>query len=408
MKSVNEIWQTRVNQHINETRMYLKYMLNDHLLFVFIFLGAGGALTYQRWLETLSPDFPAIVIMTFTFAFIVITSSVRTLLKEADIVFLLPMEFKLRGYFQKAFRYSFITQSFFIIVPLILFTPLYFKVTDANGRTLLICLGLLLLVKFWNLRVSWAMSFYTEASAKWSDLIVRFVLNVSVIYFIFSQDYLFLIVLFVIMTGYVLYFSNNVKQKALKWEQLIKREEGKKQSFYKIANLFTDVPKLKKQAKRRAYLDWMVKQVKYHQENVYEYLYVRALIRSGDYLGIIVRLTIIGSIILSFLNEQLTGYIVVSILFIFLTGIQIMSLYKHFELLELTNLYPNAEKKRLTSFLKIMFTVFLVQTVIYSLITLLFATVSIFGGTFIVTALFSYLFVFIYMKNRIKKSEKDV
>lgn len=408
MKSIEEIWKTRINHHINETRSYLKYMLNDHLLFVFIFLAAGGALSYQRWLETLSPHFPALIIMTITFTLIVISSHVRTLMKEADMMFLLPMEHKLKHYFQKAFSYSFITQSFVIIVAIILFAPLYFKVTQANGRILLISLILLLIVKYWNLRMSWKMGFLTDSSAKWSDLVVRFALNLSGIYFIFSQQYLFVIAIFFIMAGYDAYFFKLVKSKAVKWDQLIKKEEEKKQSFYKLANLFTDVPKLKKRAKRRKYLDWILKQITYQQGNVYKYLFSRALLRSGDYFGIVVRLTIIGSVILSVINEQLVGNVIVVIVFSFLTGIQIMSLYKHFDLLELPALYPNAEAYKLDSFVKVIYGFLLFQAIVFAIVTLLLSTITIFLVTILLNVLFVSLFVLVYMKNRVKKNEKDV
>lgn len=406
MKSIDEIWKKRVNHHINETRAYLKYMLNDHLLFVFIFLAAGGALTYSKWLETISPDFPVIIIMTITFSFIVISSNVRTLLKEADMMFLLPMEYKLNNYFKKAFSYSMITQSFVIIVAIILFAPLYVKVTSANGSVLLYSLILLLLVKYWNLRISWKMGFFTEASAKWSDLFVRFALNASAIFFIFSEQYFFVLIVFLLMTAYDVYFSKLVKSKGIKWDQLIKKEEEKKQSFYKIANLFTDVPKLKKAAKRRKYLDWILQQVKYHQKSVYEYLYVRGFLRSGDYFGIVIRLTLIGSVILTFVNNQLVGNVIVVIVFTFLTGIQIMSLYKHFELLELPNLYPTAEKYKLNSFLKIIFRILLAQVIIFAIVTLLLSTIAIFIVTLSANAIFVSLFVLVYMRSRLKKSEK--
>jgi ABC-2 type transport system permease protein len=408
MKSIDEIWKTRLNHHINETRSYLKYMLNDHLLFVFIFLAAGGALTYSKWLETLSPNFPAILIMTITFSFIVLTSNVRTLLIEADMVFLLPMEHKLKNYFQKAFSYSLISQSFVIIVTIILFAPLYFKVAPVNGRVLLVSLILLIIVKYWNLRISWKMGYYTDSSAKWSDILVRFAINACVIFFIFSQQYIFVLILFLIMAGYDVYFSKLVLPKAIKWDQLIKKEEEKKQSFYKIANLFTDIPKLKKRAKRRKYLDWVLKQVTYNQENVYEYLYTRALLRSGDYFGIVIRLTIIGSVVLTFINEQLVGNVIVVIVFTFLTGIQIMSLYKHFELLELPNLYPNAEKNKLSSFVKVIYRSLLAQTIIFAIVTLLLSSITIFVVTLGVNALFVSLFVLVYMRSRLKKNEKDV
>lgn len=408
MKTIDEIWKTRVNHHINETRSYLKYMLNDHLLFVFIFLAAGGALSYQKWLDTLSPDFPAVLIMTVTFSLIVITSTVRTLLKQADMVFLLPMEHKLKKYFQKAFLYSLITQSFMIIVVLILFTPLYFKVTTANGTILLISLILLLVVKFWNLYVSWKMEYITDPSAKWIDLIVRLAINFSVIFFILSEQYLFALIVFLIMTGYALYFSKHVLPKAVKWDQLINKEDQRKQSFYKIANMFTDVPKLKKIAKRRKYLDWILKQVKYDQENVYQYLFIRAFLRSGDYFGIFLRLTIIGSVLLIVIDNQLIGNVVIAVAFTFLTGIQIMSLFKHYELLELPNLYPHAEKKKMDGFIKVIFNALIFQAIIFSIVTLWTSTIYQFIVTLIMGALFVGLFVLVYMKNRLKKSEKGV
>ncbi|WP_226670059.1 ABC transporter permease [Metabacillus litoralis] len=406
MKSIEEIWSTRINHHINETRAYLKYMLNDHLLFVFIFLGAGGALTYSKWLEVLPPDFPAVFIMTLTFAFIIITSGVRTLLKEADIVFLLPMEHKLDSYFKKAFSYSMISQSFIVIVTMILFAPLFLKATNANARVLLLSILLLLVIKFWNLRISWKMGYFTEASSKWNDLIVRFAINVLSIFFLLSQQYIFVGIVFIIMFAYDFYFSKIISKKAIKWEQLIQKEDSKKQSFYKIANLFTDVPKLKKQAKRRKYLDWFVKQVAYQQDNVYEYLFIRAFLRSGDYLGIFVRLSLIGSIIITFIDDQLYGNAIVSIFFIFLTGIQIMSLYKHYELLELPNLYPKAEVRKLTSFLKIMFRMLLIQVSVYSLVTLFTADIVTFAITLLSGLAFVAIFVFVYMNNRIKQKEK--
>jgi ABC-2 type transport system permease protein len=252
------------------------------------------------------------------------------------------------------------------------------------------------------------MGYFTDWAAKWSDILVRFTMNVCVIFFILSQQYVFVLVLFLLMAGYDGYFSKLVKPKAIKWDQLIKKEEEKKQSFYKIANLFTDVPKLKKGAKRRKYLDWILKQVNYHQENVYEYLYIRALLRSGDYFGIIIRLTIIGSVILTFINDQPVGSAIVVVVFTFLTGIQIMSLYKHFELLELPNLYPKAEKNRLRSFIKIIFRVLIVQTIIYAMVTLFTSTIYIFVVTLCVDVLFVSMFVLVYMKKRLNKSDKDV
>lgn len=37
MNNMLDIWQSRPQEHIKETRTYMKYMLNDHLVIVLIF-----------------------------------------------------------------------------------------------------------------------------------------------------------------------------------------------------------------------------------------------------------------------------------------------------------------------------------------------------------------------------------
>lgn len=37
MNNMLDIWQSRLQEHIKETRTYMKYMLNDHLVIVLIF-----------------------------------------------------------------------------------------------------------------------------------------------------------------------------------------------------------------------------------------------------------------------------------------------------------------------------------------------------------------------------------
>lgn len=47
MNNMSTIWQSRLEEHIKETRMYMKYMLNDHLVIVLIFYCRRGKLVQQ-------------------------------------------------------------------------------------------------------------------------------------------------------------------------------------------------------------------------------------------------------------------------------------------------------------------------------------------------------------------------
>lgn len=59
MNNMLDIWQSRLQEHIKETRMYMKYMLNDHLVIVLIFLSqvrrAGTANGYGTFPLTFRP-----------------------------------------------------------------------------------------------------------------------------------------------------------------------------------------------------------------------------------------------------------------------------------------------------------------------------------------------------------------
>ena len=52
-----------------------------------------------------------------------------------------------------------------------------------------------------------------------------------------------------IFFGLYVYYKQQTKEKGLKWEFLIEQDESRMTSFYRLANLFTDVPKLKNQVK---------------------------------------------------------------------------------------------------------------------------------------------------------------
>ena len=88
--------------YTKELRRYFKYMFNDHLLFVLIFGGGAAIYYYSQWVNTLTSGFPVGIIMAVVLG-LICSQQARFihLLKEADIVFLLPLETKLMEIFQE-------------------------------------------------------------------------------------------------------------------------------------------------------------------------------------------------------------------------------------------------------------------------------------------------------------------
>ncbi|AZB42245.1 ABC transporter permease [Bacillus sp. FJAT-42376] len=402
MKNVLELWGARLEEHIKEVRSYLRYMLNDHLLIVMIFLLAGGALGYQSWLKELPDSFPAEILIAAVFALILIFSSVRTLFKEADLVFLLPLEEKMHTYLKKAKGYSFIQSLIPLILLYLLLGPLYLAVS-VSGTPYIYTGVLLLVLNFWNMESDWFISYSDDASSAIWDRIVRFALNAAVLYFVLTEHYLFAVIVIVLMLGLMIYYAKAAKGKGLKWDRLIRTELRKKQSFYRLANLFTDVPKLKKEAHRRAYLDWVLQSIRYGREHVYMYMFARAFIRSTDYLGIFIRLTVISGLVLGFADMSLWAAVLVTAGTIFLTGIQLIVLVRHFDMLSIPDLYPVHPETKLKSFLTLLRNILFVQGLILGAVLLVkmewIQGAASIGGAIV----FVLIFVSGYAKKRIEK-----
>lgn len=171
--------------------------------------------------------------------------------------------------------------------------------------------------------------------------------------------------------------------------------------FYRFANMFTDVPGLEYNVKRRKWLDWLERFIPFKQENVYTYLFLNTFLRGGDYFGLFVRLTIVGAIGI-YLLPALYGKLLFVVLFLFLTGFQLVPLWKHHQNKILFNLYPVGEETKRSSFKILLFCLLAVQS-------LLLATAVLIGGNLLTAAaalggglLFSCLFVFFYINNKLR------
>ncbi|MGF2615254.1 ABC transporter permease [Rossellomorea vietnamensis] len=403
MKNIDEIWKKRVVEYNAELRKYLRYMFNDHLLFVLIFALGGGAFTYNQWVATLDSSFPAPLIMAVILALLLSWSPVYTFLREADAVFLLPLESRMKSFFQKGIWASFISQSYILLLVLAAMMPMYVKVTGQGFQSFFLLLGLLLGLKVWNLYVRWYTLKNQEREAHLVDYAVRFALNAVFLYMVLSDASLVLAaVVAVILIGYLVYFKYSVKEKSVKWDVLISLEEQRMLLFYRMANMFTDVPKLKGKVHRRKWLDGLMNMPRYEQKQTFTFLYMRSLLRTSEYFGLYIRLSLIAMVILFFSDTLWLG-IVIGMLFMYLTGFQLIPMFKRFDYKIWVSLYPVAKGIKKQSFQKVVFWSLIVQAVLFSLALLLSGQWT--GAALMLAAglLFSYVFSFSYLIQRLKK-----
>ncbi|MGD6965415.1 ABC transporter permease [Rossellomorea vietnamensis] len=403
MKNIDEIWKKRVVEYNTELRKYLRYMFNDHLLFVLIFALGGGAFTYNQWVATLDGSFPAPLIMAVILGLILTWSPVYTFLREADAVFLLPLESRMKSFFQKGIWTSFISQSYILLLVLAAMMPMYVKVTGQEFQSFFLLLALLLGLKVWNLYVRWYTLKNQEREAHLVDYVIRFALNAVFLYMVLSDASMVLAaVVAIILLGYLFYFKLSVKEKSLKWDVLISLEEQRMLLFYRMANMFTDVPKLKGKVHRRRWLDGLLNTIKYQQKQTFTFLYARSLLRTSEYFGLYIRLSLIAMVILFFSDTLWLG-IAIGLLFMYLTGFQLIPMYKRFDYKIWVSLYPAAQGIKKQSFQKVVLWSLIVQAILFSIALLVSGQWA--GSALMLAAglLFSFVFSFSYLIQRLKK-----
>lgn len=401
----NGLWRERFSIFIQELQKYLRYVFNGHLLFVLI-IGIGGlAYYYSEWVKTLDESFPAAYIMAFIIALPLTNSPIYTLLKEPDMFFLLPIEKRLKNYFQKARRLSFIVQSYILLMFLAAGMPLLAAVEKVSIQDFISIFAVLLVVKYINLRIKWAVLRFQEKSTHIIDGLIRFFVNYLLLFFMLSKaSLIFSAITLIVLIALLFYYDKMTATKLLKWETLITLESKRMLAFYRFANMFTDVPKLKEKVSRRKWLDPILAFVSYRQENSYMFLYVRTFLRSSDYLGLYVRLTIIGIFVLLSLTSLIPQLIGAG-LFVYITGFQLILVRKQHENIIWHDLYPIIKVEKNQAIQKLLGTILALQTIVFAFFGLFTNGLLSFGLIIVVGFIIMGLLRSYYMK--IVRADQD-
>ncbi|MCD4644509.1 MULTISPECIES: ABC transporter permease [Bacillus] len=396
------LWKERFRHFLKEVRTYSKYVFNDHLKFIFVFIIGAGAYYYQQWLQTLTPSFPTAIVMAVLLGLVLTAGSIQTLLKEADLVYLLPVEEKLKPYFTKAFLFTFMIQLYIIAMLAAALAPLYFQQMKQTGANYIWIVIAFVIVKVWNLFVAWEKSFLTDQNVQRADWFIRFILNGLFVYVLVERtSVIFTGVIVFLMALYLAVMHQKVKGKPLNWEYLISEEGKKMMLLYRIANMFVDVPALKERVSRRKWLDFILSMI--GEKRTYLYLYTRTFLRSGNYFGLYMRLLVLGGIILYFI-PFLYGRFIVSFVFLYLIGYQLLTLWKHHRMKVWLDLYPVGGDEKKRDFLTLLNAILIIGSVVFTII-FAFATKDFVmtGILFVVSIIFSIGFVYQYGAKRIER-----
>lgn len=125
-------------------------------------------------------------------------------------------------------------------------------------------------------------------------------------------------------------------------------------------------------------------------------------LRGTEYSGLFIRLTGIAAILIVVTHSFYVG-LFLAVIFIYLTGFQLLPLYFHYDNMALTNLYPVKETVKTGALKRLLMMILLCQSVIIVIASLLVLSIteSLLMG--IVALVFSVVFCQFYLPSRIKK-----
>ncbi|MFC7391685.1 ABC transporter permease [Scopulibacillus cellulosilyticus] len=400
MDKVEALWNRRRSEYWKMASRYWKLITkNSGLVFVLYVIIIVGSIYYKKWLDTLTPSFPSALLIALAISIFVIRTPIRTFLESADLVFLLPLESKLGTYFKKSRQYSFQLQCITIIICLVLFSPLYFRMINHSFLALIATAILIFAAKWWNIDCKWQEQYIPQT---FLFKFIRGIVSLCFVYAVVSGKHIILVLLLLcVMVGLSILFRSQANKRLLKWDRLLEMENKQMMILLRFANLFTDVPQLKGKVKPRFWLNGLT-EFSYGQESVYKKFYAKTFIRAHEYFGLYVRLTIIGMIIeVLFTHGYSTYFVLLAVMY--LTAVQLLTLWYHVTPQALADLYPIANKIREKSYLQILFILLVIQGIVLSLAGgFAIGTLMSFIILLVLSILLNIVFTLGYVRHKIK------
>ncbi|PFJ17107.1 permease [Bacillus cereus] len=358
--SIESLWSSRFQQHIQNIITYFTRMING-LLYSFIFISCVGAYYYAQFLKASPSKEISLIPITAVLTFIITRCPIRTFIQKPDAVYLLALEEKLTSYFKTSLLYNYIIQLFLLLFTFLILVPLAMQSLQLTVPFLCTIFIILMIMKAWNMYIHWMWRHSYEKNI-W--LIIRIACNTFIIYILFYTANVLILGCLLLLLAFLLLYTKKQPTKRMPWEYIIEQEEKMDIRFYQFASIFTDVPQLKKQVNKRKWLTNWIEPILYKKQATFFYLNTLAFLRGNDYFGIYIRLGLIGSFIVYFVpNIYVKGAITYGIIYII--AMQLRSLWKYFSGNIIATLYPISTDERMNQFLSLIFILICIQLVVF-------------------------------------------
>ncbi|TYP69817.1 ABC transporter permease [Paenibacillus methanolicus] len=352
--SIETIWSKRSSAFWKSSMPYIIDMARSGVPFVTAMVLLTALASYTSLLRAMPPDFPFTLVGMAALTPVIAYSPLRTWLREADIVFLLPREGEMHRYIRRSFRYNGMPSLLAAFIVSLIYLPIYSRGPGETATLLL--LTAVLAMKSLSIAAAWQeRRLVWRNGRRWMRIARWLVTAVCTAAFVQTNP---LVAIAIAAAGILLLalLYRSLPKYRIPWQTLIAEEKRTQRRYAVFFSAFADVPAETAQVARRGYLSWLGRRIRYSSENAFTYLYAHTLIRT-ELGGIAIRLTLLG---------MLSGWLAadaglwngwgaagVYVLFIWLVGLQLSALTQSHRHSVWRHVYPLPESQRVSAVVRV-------------------------------------------------------
>ncbi|WP_166240502.1 ABC transporter permease [Paenibacillus turpanensis] len=308
-----------------------------------LFVGAvviGIAFWYSDWLKTVPADYPAHWAGTVLLAPLLWWSPIRTYLREPDMLFLLPMESSLGGYFQRSRLNAWLGQTVLLLIALGVFWLLYSRTSlGAEGHAFWLYAIVIAAGKWASVLGAWYENRLRETVHRRLFAFLRLLVCAGVMYvllrFELERSGLFsLLVWGTLLLGYRLVPAYAMAN----WTRLFDLERQHARRMQLFLSQFVELSEPLQTARPRLGAARLADRIPFSKQYTFLYLYAKTVLRS-DVTGIVLRLAAIEWLVV-LLYDQWLVKAAAFVIFAAAAGVQLRTLEKYHRETFWTFIYP--------------------------------------------------------------------
>ncbi|WNR44758.1 ABC transporter permease [Paenibacillus roseipurpureus] len=332
------LWRQRFNYYWKESMGYWQYAARSNFIGFLLFLVIVSSYYYAKTLQHLPTDYPYLWIVLLVLTPSLSASSIRTLTRSADRMFLLRIEHEMGIYFRSSFLYSYLMQSVWLLLAWVAVAPLYYHCLGSKAQPFLLMLILFLLLKIVHLSASWQEGRFVSERTRFASVCLRWAASLALLTIQFHYSVLWASLAALVLLFIWLAVFRNVSRYFIGWDYLIAKEKQQQAKLYAFFNWFIDVPQLPTRIARRSWISGLTRAVPFRQDSAYLYIYTKTLLRT-ELFAILLRITMISALAIAASNTASVRSIIL-VITLAISMIQVTSLERAHRYTFWLGMYP--------------------------------------------------------------------